>query len=106
MLVKGAAVGGRGGPHHGREVGPKVGRAAQSAPDGDVIGRQHVESIELSTREDDRGMLDPLRIAPADLRVELTHSFLTELLPAPVPPEWQTEIRAAVALWPPNVVSK
>ena len=31
------------------------------------------------------GLLDPLRIAPEDLRVELAHSFLTELLPAPVP---------------------
>ena len=31
------------------------------------------------------------------LRVDLAHSFLTELLPAPVPPAWQTEIRAAVA---------
>ena len=64
---------------------------------GDVVGHQHVEAVELSTRPDDRGTLDPLRIAPEDLRVELAHSFLTDLLPAPVPPAWQTEIRAAVA---------
>lgn len=62
-----------------------------------VVGDEHVEHIELSTAGDHRGMLDPLRIAPEDLRVELAHSFLTELLPSPVPPAWQTEIRAAVA---------
>ena len=62
----------------------------------DVVGTEHVEEIELRAGASDRGLLDPLRIAPEDLRVELTHSFLTELLPAPVPPVWQTEIRAAV----------
>lgn len=62
-----------------------------------VIGPDDVESIELTSNGDCRGMLDPLRIAPEDLRVELGHSFLTELLPSPVPPGWQTEIRAAVA---------
>ncbi len=63
----------------------------------DVIGQEHVEHIEISASGRDRGMLDPLRIAPQDLRVELAYSFLTELLPAPVAPNWQTEIRAAVA---------
>jgi hypothetical protein len=63
----------------------------------DVIGRDHIEAIELTTDNAYRGMLDPLRIAPEDLRVELTHSFLADLLPQPVPPEWQTELRAAVA---------
>jgi hypothetical protein len=62
-----------------------------------VIGEEHVEHIELSADDKYRGMLDPLRIAPVDLRVELAHSFLTELLPSPVPPLWQTEIRSAVA---------
>ena len=47
----------------------------------------------LTADEADRGMLDPLRIGPEDLRVELAYSFLTELLPSPVPAEWQTEIR-------------
>jgi hypothetical protein len=61
----------------------------------EVVGDAAVEAVELSA--DDRGMLDPLRIAPQDLRVELAHSFLTELLPAPVPAAWQTEVRAAVA---------
>ncbi len=62
-----------------------------------VLGDEHVEQIRLTADEADRGMLDPLRIGPEDLRVELAYSFLTELLPSPVPAEWQTEIRAAVA---------
>lgn len=62
-----------------------------------VVGAEHVQELEFSAREEYRGMLDPLRIAPPDLRVELAHSFLTDLLPSPVPPLWQTEIRAAVA---------
>lgn len=62
----------------------------------DAIGDEHVEHIELTATGGFRGMLDPLRIAPEDLQVELAHSFLTELLPSPVPPRWQTEIRAAV----------
>lgn len=62
----------------------------------DVLAPELVETIEL-TADGHRGMLDPLRIAPADLKVELAHSFLCELLPAPVPANWQTEIRAAVA---------
>jgi hypothetical protein len=62
----------------------------------DVVGEGNVEHIELSADERHRGLLDPLRIGPEDLRVELAYSFLTELLPAPVLPGWQTEIRAAV----------
>jgi hypothetical protein len=62
----------------------------------DAVGHEHVEDVELSADERYRGVLDPLRIAPEDLRVELAYSFLTELLPAPVLPAWQTEIRAAV----------
>ncbi len=63
----------------------------------EVVGAEHVERIELRPDAEHRGALDPLRIAPSDLRAELAYSFLTELLPAPVPPQWQTEIRAAVA---------
>jgi hypothetical protein len=62
-----------------------------------LVGPDDVEVIELGTEAVHRGALDPLRIAPVDLRGELAYSFLVELLPAPVPPEWQTEIRAAVA---------
>jgi hypothetical protein len=77
-------------------------RVVDIDPKGDhrlaeVVGEENVERIELSADAEHRGALDPLRIAPTDLRAELAYSFLTELLPAPVPPEWQTEIRAAVA---------
>ena len=77
-------------------------RVVDVDPKGDhrldeVVGSENVERIELRADEEHRGALDPLRIAPLDLRAELAYSFLTELLPAPVPPGWQTEIRAAVA---------
>ena len=64
----------------------------------EVVGPENVERIELRPDAEHRGALDPLRIAPSDLRAELAYSFLTELLPAPVPPQWQTEIRAAVTV--------
>lgn len=65
---------------------------------GEAIGvEEDVEHIEISTEDRNRGRLDPMRVAPLDLRADLTHSFLVELLPAPVAPSWQTEIRAAVA---------
>jgi hypothetical protein len=63
----------------------------------EAIGEEHVDHVEITAGDRDRGRLDPMRIAPLDMRVELAYSFLTELLPAPVPPTWQTEIRAAVA---------
>ena len=77
-------------------------RVVDLDPKGDhrlaeVVGAEHVEEVELRDGAARRGLLDPLRIAPEDLRVELAYSFLTELLPAPVLPEWQTEIRAAVS---------
>jgi hypothetical protein len=73
----------------------------------ELVGAEHVESIELRAGAGDRGRLDPLRIAPAETRADLAYSFLVDILPAPVPPTWQTEIRevhaAAVTLslrWP------
>jgi hypothetical protein len=63
----------------------------------ELIGEEHVDHVEITADARDRGRLDPMLVAPQDMRVELTHSFLTELLPAPVEPSWQTEIRAAVA---------
>jgi hypothetical protein len=63
----------------------------------EAIGEEHVDHVEITAGDRDRGRLDPMLIAPRDMRVELTYSFLTELLPAPVAPAWQTEIRAAVA---------
>jgi len=56
-----------------------------------------MEAIELGPAERYRGLLDPMRIASDDTREDLTYSFLTTILPEPLPPEWQTEIRHAVA---------
>lgn len=56
-----------------------------------------METIELGPDERYRGLLDPMRIADDSGREDLAYSFLTALLPSPVPAEWQTEIRAAVA---------
>jgi AAA-like domain len=55
-----------------------------------------VETIELAADPRFRGLLDPLRIAPADTAEDLATSFLIDVLPQPVPPEWRTEIRGAV----------
>jgi hypothetical protein len=62
----------------------------------ELVGSQHVELIELQAGDRDRGRLDPLRIAPAQTRADLAYSFLVDVLPGPVPPTWQTEIREAV----------
>lgn len=59
---------------------------------------QALETIELGADERYRGLLDPMRIGDRAGREDLAYSFLTTLLPAPVPAEWQTEIRAAVAV--------
>ncbi|MBS1861866.1 MAG: ATP-binding protein [Actinobacteria bacterium] len=55
-----------------------------------------MEQIVLSPEERYRGLIDPLRIAPPERRAEAAISFAMEVLPAPVPPPWQTEISAAV----------
>ena len=57
---------------------------------------EHMETIELSADERYRGMLDPLRIATEETREDLTCNFLLAILPEPVAPEWQTEVRLAV----------
>jgi hypothetical protein len=38
-----------------------------------------------------------MRIGVPDTREELTYTYLTGILPAPVPGAWQTELRAAIA---------
>jgi hypothetical protein len=58
--------------------------------------REHLDVIELAGSEDQRGLLDPLLIVPEELREEVATSFLLDLLPAPVPPDWRTEVRRAV----------
>ena len=60
-----------------------------------VEGR--VEAIELSAEERYRGLLDPMRVGTPETREDLTYNFLTGILPAPVKPEWQTELRRAVS---------
>jgi hypothetical protein len=57
---------------------------------------EQMEVIELSPDERYRGMLDPLRIGPADTREDLASNFLLSILPEPTAPAWQTEIRLAV----------
>lgn len=57
---------------------------------------EQMEVIELSAAERYRGMLDPLRIAPEDTREDIACNFLMSILPEPVAPGWQTEIRLAV----------
>jgi hypothetical protein len=62
----------------------------------ELVGSEHVELIELQPGDRDRGRLDPLRIAPAETGADLAYSFLVDVLPSPVAPRWQTEIRDAV----------
>lgn len=56
----------------------------------------HVERIELTAGPEHRGLLDPLRIAPPGTAEDLAVSFLVDVLPQPVAPEWRAEIRRAV----------
>jgi hypothetical protein len=56
----------------------------------------HVESIVVRPDPALRGMLDPLRVAPAHLRHEAAVSFLRDLLPARAEPTWETAVVAAV----------
>lgn len=61
-----------------------------------LVGHDLVERIELRPGAQDRGLLDPLRVGSEDTRAELAYGFLLDTLPSPVPPRWQTELRAAV----------
>jgi hypothetical protein len=56
----------------------------------------HVETLTLRPDRALRGMLDPLRIAPAHLRQEAAVSFLRDLLPGRGDPTWETAIVGAV----------
>jgi AAA-like domain len=55
------------------------------------------ETIELSGSERHRGLLDPLRVGSEETREDLAYSFLTSILPGPVPPLWQTRLRTAIS---------
>jgi len=54
-----------------------------------------VDVIELSGDERFRGALDPLVVAPPDVREDLTASYLMDLLPG-APPSWETHIRRII----------
>jgi hypothetical protein len=56
----------------------------------------HVERIELRPDAALRGMLDPLRVAPAHLRQDAAVSFLRALLPGRAEASWETAIVGAV----------
>ncbi len=58
---------------------------------------ERLETIELSGEERYRGLLDPMRIGAPETREDLTYNFLVSILPAPVRPEWQTQLRLAVS---------
>jgi hypothetical protein len=58
---------------------------------------ESLEAIELSGAERYRGLLDPMRIAGPETREDLTYNFLLSILPAPVKPEWQTQLRLAIS---------
>jgi hypothetical protein len=55
-----------------------------------------VETIALGSDRALRGMLDPLRIAPAHMRHDAAVSFLCDLLPARAEAAWETAIVKAV----------
>jgi hypothetical protein len=55
-----------------------------------------VQEIMLAPDERLRGMLDPLRVAPKQLRHEAAVAFLAELLPAAAPAAWETALVGAV----------
>jgi hypothetical protein len=75
------------GDHHWERL-PGV-RA--DGPDADL------EIVELSAGERYRGLLDPLRIGEPGAREDLAYAFLVAILPQPVAPQWQTELRLAVS---------
>ncbi len=56
----------------------------------------HVECVTLAPDPALRGMLDPLRVAPPQLRQDAAVSFLRDLLPGRANPGWETAIVAAV----------
>jgi AAA-like domain len=56
----------------------------------------HVECVTLAPDPALRGMLDPLRVAPPQLRQDAAVSFLRDLLPGRANPAWETAIVSAV----------
>jgi AAA-like domain len=56
----------------------------------------HTECVTLRPDPALRGVLDPLRVAPASLRQDAAVSFLRDLLPRRAEPTWETAVVAAV----------
>lgn len=56
----------------------------------------HAETIDV-TKPAYAGLIDPLVVAPPELRSDMTVSWLTQLLPRNAPAEWQTAVHKAVA---------
>jgi AAA-like domain len=56
----------------------------------------HAEVITLKPDPTLRGVLDPLRVAPAHLRQDAAVSFLRDLLPGRAEPAWETAVVGAV----------
>jgi AAA-like domain len=81
----------------GRRVGWVV--DVDPKPDHNLEGLSvlegRVQVIELSGADAYRGLLDPLVVAPEQLREDLASAYLTELLPQ-APATWETQIRKAV----------
>lgn len=75
------------------DIDPKGDHRLERLPG--VEGR--IETIELSGDPRYRGLLDPMRIAAEETREDLTYNFLISILPAPVKPEWQTQLRLAIS---------
>lgn len=75
------------------DIDPKGDHRLEELPGVD----EALETIELSAEERYRGLLDPMRIGGAETREDLAYGFLVSILPAPVKPEWQTQLRLAVS---------
>ncbi|MEA2201616.1 MAG: hypothetical protein QOI89_2212 [Solirubrobacteraceae bacterium] len=56
----------------------------------------HTECVALRPDPALRGVLDPLRVAPENLRQDAAVSFLRDLLPGRAEPAWETAVLAAV----------
>ncbi len=56
----------------------------------------HTECVTLRPDPALRGMLDPLRVAPENLRQDAAVSFLRDLLPGRAEPAWETAVVGAV----------
>ena len=75
------------------DIDPKGDHRLEALPG--VAG--HIETIELSGEERYRGLLDPMRVGSEETREDLAYNFLVSILPAPVKPEWQTQLRLAIS---------